>query len=248
MSHAVDRGIALAARHGIVSNTSFMVAAAYPSIGDAAQRVSDIDVPCGIHLQLTSGAPLTPELARTWGNAFPDLARARSIAPALAKAEWRAQIDAALEARLTPSHLDSHQGLHRLAAFRTIYFDLAREYGLPARGYDAEFAQNAKDLGVSTPDHTLSEWTGGFHSWHSLSESLGTLNAVIPDLAVCELVTHPGFIDSQLMASSRWTQCRLHDLLELVRPQLQDFLLAEDIKLVNFASLAPRRPSTPSSE
>ncbi len=95
----------------------------------------------GVHLNLTEGQPITDAIRRcsrlcsadgqmrhgpgTIWRLAPDDARAVEI-------ELTAQIEAALAAGITPSHLDSHHHIHTHWAVCTVVMHLARRYRIPA--------------------------------------------------------------------------------------------------------------------
>ncbi|RVV99466.1 ChbG/HpnK family deacetylase [Mesobaculum littorinae] len=236
LSRAVDRGIAAAARSGIVTQTTLMAAAAHPDLPAAVARVQAMGLPCGIHLQLTTGAPLSAQLARATGASLPDAATAAHLAPALVEAEWRAQIEAVLDAGLRPSHLDSHQGLHRLPHLRGIYLSLARDHALPVRGDDPAFAAEARRHGVRATPRVLSGWTG---RRLGPAELLAELQAAAGEDELCELVTHPGHVDARLRTMSAWCDRREAELAVLTDPRLAEDLAARGIALTDYRTLAP---------
>jgi hypothetical protein len=52
-----------------------------------------------------------------------------------------------------------------------------------------------------------------------------------------ELMTHPGLLDNQLRAESRYNVQREDELAVLTNPQFIDYLVQLDIKLITFADL-----------
>ncbi|WP_116083337.1 ChbG/HpnK family deacetylase [Tropicimonas sp. IMCC34011] len=235
LSEAVDQGIAEAARAGTVTQTTFMVAAAFPDVASAAARVGAMNIPCGVHLQLTTGAPVSAALRDVVGERLPDHAGALRLDPELAFTEWRAQIEAARAAGLAPSHLDTHQGVHRLAAFRHVYFALAREFGLPVRGHDAAFAAEARASGVAATRHVLAGWTGRRLGRAELLSELGPYDG---SGGILELVTHPGHVDARLEEMSAWRGRREVELAILTDPELVETLTARGIVLCDYTALA----------
>ncbi|MDT0684399.1 ChbG/HpnK family deacetylase [Roseicyclus sp. F158] len=235
LSEAVDRGIAGAARAGTVTQTTFMVAAAFPDIASAAARIGGMNIPCGVHLQLTTGAPVSAALRDVVGERLPDHAGALRLDPELVRAEWRAQIEAAREAGLAPSHLDTHQGVHRLAAFRHVYFALARDFDLPVRGHDAAFAAEARAGGVAATRHVLTGWTGRRLGRAELLSELETYGG---SGGILELVTHPGRVDARLEEMSAWRGRREAELAVLSDPDLRETLRARGIVLGDYGTLA----------
>lgn len=125
-SSGINRGVVLAHEHGIVTSASLMVR--WPAAAAAARHVRErggLDL--GLHLDLG-------EWAYRDGNWVP-LYEVVPLEDPVAVAEEAARQLAAFRTLVgrDPSHLDSHQHVHRRAAVRVVARDLARALGVPLR-------------------------------------------------------------------------------------------------------------------
>ena len=175
MCHAINVAVIDSIEHGIASSCSLMVPCPWPShaIGLLRQRPR---IPFGIHLTLVcDGAryrwgPLTPKekvpslldgtgALVTPGEAAQLLARARHDEVEL---DFRAQIDAVVNARLTPTHLDFHclaDGGREDILDLTVA--LASEYGLAVGVWPAAGSCGGEDCRSSIGR----SWTASPSTW-----------------------------------------------------------------------------------
>ncbi len=128
LSPAIDRGILALAQSGRLTEVSCLVNS--PRWPQAARELAALAavrqgrVRTGLHLNLTEGRPLSPELARLWPQ-FPSLetlivdAHLRRLPEAALRAELQAQWLAFEQGRgKAPSHVDGHQHVHHLPQVR----------------------------------------------------------------------------------------------------------------------------------
>ncbi|MEL6890254.1 MAG: ChbG/HpnK family deacetylase, partial [Actinomycetota bacterium] len=109
---------------------------------DADSREPTLDV--GVHLTLTSEhrwyrwgpvsqpsrlAGLTDDIGNLWSTVAEVRAHAH---PDAVEAEWRAQLDRALDAGIDVTHLDAHMGAALAPEWCDRYVALGAEYGVPA--------------------------------------------------------------------------------------------------------------------
>ncbi len=115
-----SHGIFMAAEEGVVSSVSLL--ANCSDSENAARRASQRDVPTGLHLNFTEGAPLSKDghiqsLLTTDGYFLgrDDLRRRLGegeIEPEHVEREARAQVEWFLEHRGQPTHIDGHHHIH----------------------------------------------------------------------------------------------------------------------------------------
>ncbi len=128
LSPAIDRGILALAQAWRLTDVSCLVnGPLWPQAGRelAALAVARQGrVRTGLHLNLTEGRPLSPELAAVWPQ-FPSLetlivhAHLHRLPEAALRAELQAQFDAFVKVRgKAPSHVDGHQHVHHLPQVR----------------------------------------------------------------------------------------------------------------------------------
>ncbi len=146
--HVDDLGMSIAANEGGIRAMeatatcgSVMVPCpAFEEIASVGRRRSDLDL--GVHLTLNAEYDdyrWDPVSDQVPSLVSPDGGMWRSTAETVANAtpedvdrELRAQVDAALEAGIDVTHIDSHMGTVFDPKFAEIYFQLARDYKLPA--------------------------------------------------------------------------------------------------------------------
>lgn len=133
----VSRGILEAVNSGSVTATGIL--ANSPNI-DAQLRMLDTveRLDLGIHLNLTSGKPLTAQMANKltdFDGFFPSVYQAtrlllqNKIRVAEVRTEWRAQIDLCRNKKLV--FLNSHEHIHMLPILFPVVIELAKEFQIP---------------------------------------------------------------------------------------------------------------------
>ena len=142
MSHAANVGAFAAMRDGAVTCGSLMVPCPWFSEAAAWAR-AEPDLDLGVHLTLNAeydgyrwgpvaGRSAVPTLVDGAGHFYRTVRETNQHAsPAEVETELRAQVEAALEAGVDVTHLDSHMGTLFHPRFFDIYLQLAREYRLP---------------------------------------------------------------------------------------------------------------------
>jgi predicted glycoside hydrolase/deacetylase ChbG (UPF0249 family) len=156
ISEAVNDGIVIAHRSGIVTSTSLMtVGRAFEHAVNWCRQVPSLDV--GVHLTLVAERPLLPEPSSLAGDGgrFPATVGAlvrryllRRIRLADIEAELRAQIERVLDHGLRPTHLDSHQHVHALPGIAPLVLRLSVRYGIPFVRVPVEELRIDRPLGV----------------------------------------------------------------------------------------------------
>src|SRR5690606_26770145 len=113
-------------------------------VGQMAKEMPDVDI--GIHITLTNewlnfnwgpeaGKTAVPGLANESGHMYPDCAQVTANAsPEEVEKEIRAQIKAANQMGITPTHLDSHMGcvFYGRPEYLVSYLKIAQELKIPA--------------------------------------------------------------------------------------------------------------------
>jgi hypothetical protein len=140
--HGANRAFVELAGQGFVTTASVMVPCPwFPETVDLVREQPELDL--GVHLTLTSEAracrwrPISTTSQKSGlidhdGFMWPDVPSVRRHAERRAvETELRAQIEAALAARIDVTHLDTHMGVAAAPEFVEIYLELGREYRLP---------------------------------------------------------------------------------------------------------------------
>jgi len=138
----VNRGIAEAHRHGIVTSTSLLAnGCAFEDAVRSARAMPGLGV--GVHLNLSDGAPIAPaeqvksllnEDGKFAGGPESLLMRltTKSLKPKQVEKEWDAQIEKVRGAGVRPTHLDGHKHVQMLPGLFGIALRLAKRHGIEA--------------------------------------------------------------------------------------------------------------------
>jgi predicted glycoside hydrolase/deacetylase ChbG (UPF0249 family) len=210
-SRGINRGIAESHLRGVVTSTSLMVNT--PATEDAVALSRDLPaLSVGLHVNFTNEAQRLVDF----------------YAPGVARDELRRQLERflALMGRL-PTHLDSHQHVHRLRECRAAFDELAAEHGLHLRDappvvYKGGF-YGQWEYGVSDPTKV----------------SVAALEAILrreTPPGVYEMCVHPGRFDPDF--ESVYHRDRESELATLTDPRVRAILEEEGIRLIGYRDLA----------
>ncbi len=209
-SHGINRGIVEAHARGVVTSASMMVNT--PATREAvllAREHPELSV--GLHVNFTNEAQRLIDLDD-------EVACRREL-----WAQYRRFTDLM---GLRPTHLDSHQHVHRHAMRRPLFEELADSEGLLLRdrppvvfkgGFYAQW-----EYGVSDPGKV------------SLADLERILHEELTD-GIYEFCCHPGYFDPAFEAVYHLD--REHELKTLTDPALPAFLQAEGVRLISFRDL-----------
>jgi predicted glycoside hydrolase/deacetylase ChbG (UPF0249 family) len=201
----VDRGALLSA--GLMVNT--------PGTGQAVALAAERpQLSLGLHVNFTNEAQRLVE--------FDDAETCRS--------ELRRQFDCFVEltGRL-PTHLDSHQHVHRRRPCQPAFLELAAEHGLPLR---------------DQPPVTFKAFKGGFYGQWEYGRSDATkvsyeaLERILSrelTRGIYELAVHPGYFDPAV--DYVYHRDREHELRTLADPRVPALLHALGIRLISYHQL-----------
>jgi predicted glycoside hydrolase/deacetylase ChbG (UPF0249 family) len=133
-----NQAVVQACTKGILNHASLLCnGLAFDEAAEISHQLPGLGI--GIHLTLNEGIPLLnarllPHLARPDGSFYDGLkplvwfwATGR-LSTQEAQAEWRAQIERALDSDIKPAHLDSHKHIHLFPPLLQAIINLAREY------------------------------------------------------------------------------------------------------------------------
>jgi predicted glycoside hydrolase/deacetylase ChbG (UPF0249 family) len=224
LSHAVNRGIMEAHERGIVTSASLMVRA--PAGADAAayaRRSSRLAV--GLHLDLCEWV----YVEGAWRLSYRVVALDDADA---VRAEVRRQYEMffGLMDR-SPTHIDSHQHVHRDEPVRSAVLSLAAEHRLPVRHFAPGIQYCGSFYGQSGKGEPWPEAI----TPAALIDVLASLPA-----GVSELACHPGS-DAQLNSVYRLE--RLAEVQALCDPRVRQAIFEQTIELRSFADLgSPMNP------
>jgi predicted glycoside hydrolase/deacetylase ChbG (UPF0249 family) len=230
LTPGVTDGIVRAMAGGIVASTSAMLCT--PDGEEAIRAHAPLLARrAGIHLQLTGGRPRA-RLASVHSllcddGMFPASRRLlREPKPEEILHEWHCQVRAFLDCGLAPTHIDTHQHVHKEPAAFEAYCEIARHYGLPARSCDPKMTRLLRLARVECPDMFECSWTAGAEPTKA-----GLLAAVTRCFAntsaqIVELMCHPGYTDPALLRLSPTGSAREKELAVLCDPKIRGELSA----------------------
>jgi predicted glycoside hydrolase/deacetylase ChbG (UPF0249 family) len=247
----INRGIERAFREGIVRSASLLVNA--PGFDDALGLVKkNPSLPVGVHLTLVGGdgpvsAPSTvPTLVDGRGR-FPAsygsfIARYAAVARREVERELSAQIERALAAGISPTHLDSHQHLHLLPMIGDVVVSLARRYSIGRvrcpRGVGGAMGPGVSLLavrlrrkiergGLAMCDHFAGFSRSGRLTQAALVEIIRGLGE-----GTTELMVHPGHDSSEAVSRYGWKMSWEEELSALVSGETREALRLGGVQLI----------------
>jgi predicted glycoside hydrolase/deacetylase ChbG (UPF0249 family) len=204
----INQGIVRAHERGIVTSASLMVR--WPAAAEAAEYGRDHPaLSLGLHLDFGEWTFLDGQ----WAPVY-------EVEPT--PADVHRQLDEFR--RLTgvdPSHLDSHQHVHRTEPARSALLELGRELGVPVRHFSlVRFEGSFYGRG------STGEPVPGAISVRRLLEILRSLPA-----GATELACHPGHVDG---LDSDYLAEREREIEVLCDPRIREALTASGIELCSF--------------
>jgi chitin disaccharide deacetylase len=229
LTAGVTRGIVEAGTRGVVTGSSAMVCSPQQR-HHLSQAVPPLQDRIGLHLQLTSGEPvsdpaLIPTLVDRNGKFPAHRSQIGNINTAEVLLEWRAQAHSLAQLGVTPSHIDTHHHVHTAPAALEAYIRLAQELNVPARvlpegvgGSPAEVRRRLRAAGVICADFFVCIWSGKSPNIESLIRALRVFAHLGGERCSLEIGCHPGYSDEELAGLSRYSGAREEELAILLNP------------------------------
>ncbi len=220
-SPGVNRGVIEAHERGIVTSASLMVR--WPTAAEAAEYGREHpDLSIGLHFDFGEWT----YRQETWVSVY-EVAPTDDIAAVADEAAHQLDAFRRLVGR-DPTHLDSHQHVHRREPVRSVLTQLATRLAVPLRHYSPKvrycgdfYGQTAK--GLPLPGST------------SVEGLTKILKALPP--GVTELACHPGVGDD---LESKYRSERTEEVKVLCDPRVRAVIVAEGIELCPFGNIALR--------
>ena len=260
MYHAVNAAVVSSIEDGIASSCSLMVPCPWALHAMHLLRQRP-EIPFGIHLTLVcdttqyrwgplSAREKVPSLLDGTGEMFTPaqvpalLARARLDEVEI---EFRAQVDAVVDAGLAPTHLDWHclaDGGREDILDLTVA--LAAEYGLAVRVWLEPGRRKVRRRGLPVVDHDfLDSFRLDLHG--KAARYAGLLRALPTGLS--EWAVHPGLGNAEAQAIDPGWRVRRTDYEFLTSPWARELLRQERIVVTDYraSSGSGPRPTRPSS-
>ncbi len=249
MCHAINEAIWRTLTQGVVRSTTLMMTC--PWAHHAVHLLKNHpDIAFGVHLTVICDTvnykfgPLTPKqkvpsLIDETGYFYSYERMAEFVAQVNLdelEVEFRAQIEAALDVQLKPTHLDWH--CLRFGS-RTEIFDmmvgLAKKYGLALRVVGRQVIEKVQKQGLPTIDYDFMDSFG--IDLVGKSERYGQMLRELP-VGLSEWAVHPGLDNTELQAiNPSGNQVRQTDFDFLISQEAQDLIKEEGIILVDYRLL-----------
>lgn len=233
-SSGVNRGIIEAHERGIVTSASLMVR--WTAAADAAVYArQNPRLSVGLHIDLGE-----------WTCEDGEWKRRYQVVPQEDASAVRAELYRQLGlfrdlVGRDPSHLDSHQHVHRREPIRSNTVELARGLAIPLRHFNPQVRYCGEFYG-QTRTATSDPQAVSVEALSRILRSIST--------RATELACHPGYADQ---LDSDYRTERVWEIGALCAPEIRAMLVAENIQLSSFASqqirewmrTAGRRMSSP---
>ncbi|WP_238907193.1 carbohydrate deacetylase [Clostridium sp. YIM B02506] len=235
----ISKGIIEGLKNGIITDTSAMVNSKYFEESLDLAKAAGIKS-MGVHLNITALRPISKsQYVKTIIDSEGNFYKNPSLIPKgysyeEIERELRAQIEKFLNTGLVLDHLDVHHGFNAMEEkLFTLVMNLAKEYKVPLRKNTEEFKELV-DKAVKRPDYFIKDFYGDNVTIEKLKENLLKYREFEGTL---EMMTHPGFVDEEIMKISSYNIHREEELKVLTSSEIKDFINKSNINLVNYKSL-----------
>jgi len=217
-SEGINRGIVQAHEHGIVTSASLLVRgrAAAPAAAYAQMHPA---LSIGLHVDLGEWAYRRGRWVTLYQVVTTDDRAAVSQELAHQLKVFRQLVGR------NPTHLDSHQHVHRTEPVRSVLLEAAGEFGIPLRDCTPQIRYNGRFYGQFANGKT-------FRHPISIMGLVEILESLSP--GITELGCHPG-LDNDV--DSMYRRERAVEVRTLCDPRVHEVLKLQDIELVSFKSL-----------
>jgi predicted glycoside hydrolase/deacetylase ChbG (UPF0249 family) len=218
LSAGVNRGIIECAEHGIVTSASLMVR--WPAAAEAAAYAKkNPAISVGLHVDLGEWLLHNGE----WEMLYKvvDIANAKVVENEIQHqvAEFRRLLGC------DPSHLDSHQHVHRNEPVRSIMLQLAQGLKIPLRECDPRVRYCGNFYGQGAEGEPVPELL--------TVANLKKILASFPE-GITELGCHPGYGEN---LESPYRHERTEEVRVLCHPEVRDLIVQLGFKLCGFSEL-----------
>ena len=220
-SAGINEGVIRCHERGILTSASLMVR--WPHATAAAEYArSARGLSVGLHVDLGE-----------WEYRNGKWTAVHTVLRSEDPAEIKSEIEFQLETfqRMTgyaPTHLDSHQHVHRSAPWGRIVTDLGAALGVPVRHCSDVVKYEGSFYGQGGKGEAFDDGV-------TVKSLIGILRALPP--GTTELGCHPGLGGD---AQGMYVAQREQEVTALCDPQVRAAMEAEDIQLISFRDLRPR--------
>jgi chitin disaccharide deacetylase len=212
----INRGVIRAHRDGIVTSTSLMVR--WPSAAEAAAYGREHpEISVGLHLDLG-------EWTHSEGRWSPLYQVVPTENEDAVTEEVHRQVGLFKELTgMEPTHLDSHQHVHRSEPVRSVMLELGQTLDVPVRHFHPEVRYSGEFYGQTGKGSPVPEGL-------TVPSLVRLLKSLPP--GTTELGCHPGITDGDL--GSMYSQERAQELATLTDPRVREFVRSANLRLCSF--------------
>ena len=216
-SRGINRGIVHASEDGIVTSASLMVR--WPAVAEAAAYTQDHPkLSVGLHLDL--GEWIFRD--GSWEILYEVVPQDN---PAAVEEEIHRQLEMFRTlVKREPTHVDSHQHVHRDEPVHSIIVRIARTLGIPCRGYSR--------IRYCGGFYGQSPKGDPFHEGISVDALLNLLTG-LPS-GITELGCHPGLAGWGTELTAMYIHEREQEVIALCDPRVREMIARENISLCSF--------------
>ena len=222
LSTGVNEAVIMTHVRGIVTSASLMVR--QPAGADAAARCREHrDLSVGLHLDMGEWS----YRATTWVPVY-EVVPVND--PAAVAGEAKRQLERFRRLMgCDPTHIDSHQHVHRREPVRSVAAALAHELDVPLRHFTPEIRYCGRFYGQTAEGLPIAD-----------ASTAETLIAIVESLpsGTSELACHPGTGDE---AGTMYRDERAQEVKALCDPSVRAALVAGRVQLCSFREVASRR-------
>ena len=229
---AVNYGIISAHRNGIVTSTTIM--ANMPGFDHAVNLLKENkDIGCGVHMTLSCNKPLNDNLKSLVDEN--GMFHRRINEELINKIdldevyyEFCCQIDKVKNSGVEITHLDSHHHVHTISYFKDVIKTIMDKYNLKIRGgfeYKFDFEENVIPC------------IGSFYDKNVDINFFNNNIEIIKSYDICDLMSHPAFIDNYLLKSTSYAINRAKEHEILTSKKIKKLLDENEIILTNYKNI-----------
>ena len=228
---SVNYGIISAHRNGIVTSTTMM--ANMPGFDHAVNLLKENkNIGCGVHMTLSCNRPLNSNFKSLVDEN--GMFHRRINEEIINKIdldelyyEFCSQIDKVKNAGVEITHLDSHHHVHTIPYFKDVIKSILDKNNLKIRGgFKDEFDYE-----------NIIPCIDSFYDKRADIEFFSNNIEKIKSYDVCDLMTHPAFIDNYLLSSTSYAINRAKEHEILTSKSLKDLLNENEIVLTNYKNI-----------
>ncbi|WP_088810768.1 MULTISPECIES: chitin disaccharide deacetylase [Listeria] len=221
-------------KNGVVRSTTMLANGhAFDLAVQMAKENPGLDI--GVHLALTFGSPVLKDLktlVNYEGKFYRNIGELTQNAPDFSleevEREFTAQIEKIKAAGIPFTHFDVHHLLE--PHIYEVEHRLAEKYGVSVRRSlpDVDYKR------LKTPDLFLNDFYGE-------GVTMTTIRKIVEAYKhtdqVVEIMTHPAFMDEELLGLSSYSDIRMKEVTLLTSKELQNYLAQENVTLASFRDL-----------